>query len=148
MITASRQVENKTRPGEADTAGFKTNPLLQLTDAQWLKIAKYFPDKSMTTAGGRPPRSNRDCFEGILYVLLTGTSWKKLPTCFPSESVCRKRFKKWIREGKFLEAWKMLLQELDQLGQLDLETLIADGTFAPANWLSLACIAKPGGFGR
>jgi hypothetical protein len=32
-----------------------------------------------------------------------------------------------------------------ELGQLDLDTLIADGTFSPANWLTFVCPCKLGG---
>lgn len=35
------------------------------------------PNKEMTRRGCRPEVHNRDCFEGILYVLITGCRWKE-----------------------------------------------------------------------
>jgi len=58
-------------------AGSKTEPFTQLSDDQWFLIEDLFPDPPRTRAGGRPPRKNRDCFEGILFVLLSGCRWKE-----------------------------------------------------------------------
>ena len=127
MIARSR-----TRPRRSQTAGSRTEPLTQLSDDQWFLIEDLFPDPPMTRAGGRPPRSNRDCFEGILFVLLAGCRWKDLPAHFPSKSVCHQRFKLWTEQGLFQIAWQRLLDLKKKLKQLDLTTLVGDGTFVPA----------------
>ena len=36
---------------------------------------------------GRKPKGNRECFHGLLYLLIVGCGWEMLPRCFPS--VCR-----------------------------------------------------------
>ncbi len=123
---------SRTRPGRSLTAGSRTEPLTQLSDDQWFLIEDLFPDPERTLAGGRPPHLNRDCFEGILFVLLSGCRWKDLPPHFPSKSVCHQRFKLWAEQGLFEIAWQRLLALKKSLKQLDLTTLMGDGTFVPA----------------
>jgi len=40
----------------------------ELTDQQWNKIAPLLPRHVPRPKGGRPPRSDRECFEGILWI--------------------------------------------------------------------------------
>lgn len=120
---------------EADAfrnTGPKTDPPYLLTDQQWEFIADLFPDPPMTCKGGRPFKANRACFEGILWVLLSGARWKDLPRCFPSKSVCHSRLKQWTLDGRLQKAWQRLLGHFKSLKRLNLSTLIGDGTFAPA----------------
>jgi hypothetical protein len=51
----------------------------------------------------------------------------------PPYVTCWRRFKKWVEDGSLVKAWQALPKMFDQNQQLDLETLIADGTFATAN---------------
>ncbi|MCG6158346.1 transposase [Rubinisphaera margarita] len=100
-----------------------------LTDEQWNLIKPFFPQKIRSSLGGRPEVDNRRCLEGILWVLTTGARWKDLPAEYPSYCSCWRRFRNWTESGAFLKAWSVLLEKLDELGQLDLSTLIGDGTF-------------------
>lgn len=113
-------------------AGSRTEPKLQLTDEQWLLIADLFPDERPSEKGGRPRRSARECFEGILWVLRTGARWKDLPAHFPSPPTCWRRFKAWTEAGLWKEAWARLLRKLDRRGRIHWEEAIADGTFSSA----------------
>jgi len=112
--------------------GSRTELTPQLTDKQWLLVEDLFPDKTVSAKGGRPSRLNRDCFEGILFVLITGSRWKDLPDHYPSKSVCHQRFQKWAEEGLFQIAWQRLLKIKKSLKQIDMSILIGDGTFVPA----------------
>ncbi len=140
---------SRIRPGRPQTAGSRTEPLFQLTDDQWFLIEDLFSDPPRTRAGGRPPHPNRNCFEGVLSVtyrdlpsssliarwqalLVAGCRWKDLPSCFPSKSVCHQRFTLWAEQGLFEIAWQRLLALKTRLKQLDLTTLVGDGTFVPA----------------
>lgn len=127
MATRSR-----TEPGRLVDSGSRTEPTPQLTDDQWFLIEDLFPDPQPSRLGGRPRHSNRDCLEGILFVLLTGCRWKDLPRSFPSKSVCHARFKLWTETGVFRTAWMRLLELKSDLQQLDLDTLLGDATFIPA----------------
>ena len=123
---------SRTEPSRLDRAGSRTEPTGQLTDTQGFLIEDLFPDPPANPQGGRPSRKNRDCFEGILFVLLTGCRWKDLPTHFPSKSVCHQRFKLWVERGLFEQAWQRLLELKADLKQLDLTRLLGDATFVPA----------------
>ena len=123
---------SRNESGRLHAAGSRTEPQRQVNDTQWFLISDLMPDPPPNPLGGRPPHKNRECFEGILFVLITGCRWKDLPSHFPSKSVCHARFKLWVEQGVFQQAWERLLELKASLGQLDLATLIGDGTFCPA----------------
>ena len=70
--------------------------------------------------------------EGILFVLVTGCQWGKLPKCFPSSSTCWRRFDEWTRWGIFEGLWFALLEQLEELGHIDWREAAADAWFARA----------------
>ena len=92
----------------------KRQKLLTLTDEQWELIE---PCRSLESiSAGRPPASNRPCFEGIPWILQTGAAWRFLPDEFPSPSTCWRRLQRWQEEGVWLDAWRALLGGLDEEG--------------------------------
>ena len=51
-----------------------------LSDEQWELIEPLMPlPKRRPDQRGRPWARNRDCFEGILWILQTGAAWRFLP---------------------------------------------------------------------
>ena len=110
----------------------RTEPKTQLSDEQWDLIAGFFPKYLPNPCGGRPPCSPRRCLEGILWLLRSGARWQDLPKEFPSPSTCWRRLQEWSLSGLFAEIWSALLQVLDDLGEIDWEEALADGTFARA----------------
>ena len=54
-----------------------------LEDWQWDKIKPYLPVKVASRKGGRPRAGDRECLEGILWVLKTGARWRVCPPGFP-----------------------------------------------------------------
>ena len=122
---------SRTEPGQLTETGSRKEPSPQLSDEQWFLIEELFPALRPRPLGGRPPHSNRDCLEGILFVLLTGCRWKDLPSSLPSKSVCHQRFKLWTETGVFQRAWQRMVELKDDLRELDLDTLLADATFIP-----------------
>ncbi|WP_390817772.1 IS5 family transposase [Symmachiella macrocystis] len=109
--------------------GVQDGAKTQLTDEQWDRIKDLFPWEPPTRYGGRPRKAPRDCLEGILWVLRSGARWKDLPNSFPSFSTCWRRFRDWTESGVFKIAWARLL---DDLGEINWEEAMADGTFSPA----------------
>ena len=120
----------------SNTTGSRTAPPPFLNDSQWFLIADLFPHPPITSAGGRPRIDPRACLEGIIWVLYTGARWQDLPDWAPSESTCRRRLREWTESGLLTEVWARLVELTDELGEIDWEHLIADGTF---------CRAKKGG---
>jgi len=103
-----------------------------LTDELWLKIEPLLPKPKRSDKGGRRRIGNRLVFEGILWVLRSGARWKDLPEVYPSPSTCWRRLQEWEGQGVWLRAWRALLAELDEQGQLNWAEIFADGSFAPA----------------
>jgi len=113
-------------------AGSRMEPDPELTDEQWSLIADLFPDQPPSEKGGRPRRTARECFEGILWVLRSGARWKDLPAHFPSPATCWRRFQAWTEAGLWKKAWARLLRKLDRRSRIQWEEAMADGTFSPA----------------
>jgi transposase len=104
-----------------------------LTDEQWELLVPLFPEpRRRRDNRGRPWASNRECFEGILWVLQTGTAWRFLPDEYPSPSTCWRRLRQWEERGVWLSAWRTLLDTLDTKGLLRWDEAFLDGSFAPA----------------
>ncbi len=103
-----------------------------LTDEHWQRIAPYFPKHPPSPEGGRPRATDRDCLEGILWVLRTGARWRDIPVDLPSGSTCWRRLHEWAGAEVLQHIQALLLEELQELGRLDLTELLADATFIRA----------------
>lgn len=105
-----------------------------LSDSQWKKIEPLLPKpKRKKHRRGRPLKTNRQVFEGILWVLKTGARWRDVPADLGvSGSTCWKRLAQWEAQGIWLRLWRAFLSELDGQGTLDWSECFMDGSFAPA----------------
>ena len=104
-----------------------------LNDAQWELIEPLLPEpKRRKDNRGRPWACNRACFEGILWILRTGSAWRFLPDKYPSPPTCWRRLKQWEEQDVWLDAWRALLGALDGEGLLQWDECFLDGSFAPA----------------
>jgi len=69
---------------------------MRLNDRQWALMEYFFPEpKRRRDRRGRPWASNRECVEGILWVLRTGARWRDLPPEYPSGPTCWRRLRQW-----------------------------------------------------
>ena len=103
-----------------------------LTDEQWRRIAPHLPAHPPSPAGGRPRADDRECLEGILWLLRTGARWQDIPVDLPSGSTCWRRLQEWALGEVLEQVQAALIEELDELGKLDLRELLADATFVRA----------------
>jgi len=103
-----------------------------LTDDQWRRLAPHLPEHPPSPRGGRPRADDRESLEGILWLLRTGARWQDIPVDLPSGSTCWRRLQEWSGEGVLAEIQAILVEELDELGELDLQQLLADATFIRA----------------
>ena len=117
-------------------AASRTDDLKQLTEEQWFLIEDLFPWEPPSRSGGCPKIPPRTVLDALLWLLRNGGPWQDLPKCFPSESTCRRRLREWTESGVLAEVWSRLVDLSDELGWIDWNQLIADGTF---------CRAKKGG---
>jgi transposase len=104
----------------------------QLTDEQWFLIEELFPWRAPAPQGGRPTVPPRAVLETLLWLLRNGGRWPDLPEGAPSESTCRRRLRQWTESGTLTQVWSRLVHLADELGHVNWNQLIADGTFRRA----------------
>jgi transposase len=103
-----------------------------LTDDQWRRIAPHLPIHLPSPKGGRPWADDRECLEGILWLVRTGARWQDIPVDLPSGSTCWRRLQDWAGDGVLEDIHAVLIEELDDLGRVDFDELLADATFVRA----------------
>jgi transposase len=103
-----------------------------LTDAQWRRIAPHLPEHPPSPKGGRPRESDRECLEGLLWLLRTGARWQDIPVDLPSGSTCWRRLREWADEEVLEDIQAILIEELAERGRVDFDELLADATFIRA----------------
>src|SRR5437667_10361798 len=103
-----------------------------LTDEQWNRIKPHLPTYTPSAKGGRPRADDRECLEGILWLLRSGARWCDIPVDLPSGSTCWRRLREWAGEGTLAAVHAIVIAELDDLGELDFDELLADATFIRA----------------
>jgi transposase len=104
----------------------------QVSDTLWERVEPHLPVRAPQPKGGRPWVNDRDCLEGILFVLRSGGRWGDIPMDLPSPSTCWRRLQEWSGEGCLEVIQAAVLEELDDLGRLDWDQLVADATFVRA----------------
>ena len=125
------------RPKRAGPAT-KTNPTtggFQISGELWEVLEPLIPKhvNAHRFGGGRPRVPDRNCANGIFYVLRTGCQWKALDTTgICSGSTAHLRFQEWVAAGVFLELWRVGLERYDELKGLDWSWLSMDGAMTKA----------------
>ena len=104
----------------------------KLTDKQWAQIEPHLPPTKRKPKGGRPRVPDRQCFEGILWILWTGAPWSELPRQYGSPSTVWRRLRAWEEAGVFLNLWRAFLAQLNDRQKIRWDECFADGSFAPA----------------
>jgi transposase len=101
----------------------------------WEQLQNCIPAHENTHrfGGGRPRRPDRDCLDGIFYVLRTGCQWKALDaTGICPGSTAHDRFQEWAEAGVFLSFWQAGLLEYDYFVGIDWSWLAMDGAMGKA----------------
>ena len=104
----------------------------ELTDEQWELVEPVLRPPRRADNRGRPWQDTRSVLHGVLWVLGTGAQWRELPEKYPPFQTCHRRFQQWVRSGQLEQALAMLAQRLHQRGQLNLDEVFVDATFASA----------------
>jgi transposase len=116
----------------------------KLTEKQWQAIKEQLPEREPKPQGGRPPADDRQCFEGILWIVWTGAPWSELPERYGPPSTVHRRLCQWAQNGVLLNLWRAFLSQLDEQGMMRWNNCFVDGTFVPAKKGALRR-AKPSG---
>jgi transposase len=82
-----------------------SRPSPELSDEQWSSVAALFQEGRIGhPRRGRPAHCARAVFEGIHWVLWTGSVWSALPERYPDFRTCHRRFKGWFEAGLVQQA--------------------------------------------
>src|SRR3954465_3713660 len=98
----------------------------ELLDAMWRRVEPLLPKHPPQPDGGRPFRSDRDCFAGIVYRLRNGIRWNALPQEFPSRPTRWRTHNPRVKAGVFPRVREIILAELQAAGLLDTSELALD----------------------
>jgi transposase len=131
-ITAQAPNPKRTR---ARTRNNKITTNFQVSDELWDVFAPLLPEHKNTHrfGGGRPRVPDRQCADGIFFVLRTGCQWKALDkTDLCSGSTAHARFQEWEAAGVFLKFWACGLERFEELHGLDWNWLSMDGAMTKA----------------
>lgn len=104
----------------------------ELTDEQWELVEPVLRPARRTDNRGRPWHDTRAVLHGVFWVLGTGAHWSELPDKYPPYQTCHRRFQRWVREGRLVEALRLLARHLHAQGKLSLDEAFVDATFASA----------------
>lgn len=97
----------------------------ELTDQEWALIAPLIPEPAGT---GRPRRPARQVWNGIFWILRSGSPWRDLPERYgPWQSVYH-HFNSWRRAGVFDRILEALQIRLDAEGYIDWDLWCVDGS--------------------
>ena len=100
-----------------------------LTDEQWALIEDLFPEPAAT---GRPPRDPRELFEGILWVLRTGSPWRDVPEEFGPWKTVDNHYDLWNGNGTLDQIRGRLRGSFIEEGRIDSELWCIDGSIVRA----------------
>ncbi|WP_427155572.1 IS5 family transposase [Streptomyces sp. TRM70308] len=98
-------------------------------DELWALIEPLLPPWPERSPGPRPV-SDRLCLQGILFVLYNDIAWQLLPLelGFGSGQTCWRQLDRWQKAGAFDRLNRVLLAELNAVGELDWSRACVDGS--------------------
>jgi transposase len=104
----------------------------KVVEAIWQSFAAYLPERGESShplGCHRPRLSDRDCFEAILFRLVTGCSWDVAGRLGKgSETTLRRRRDEWVVAGAFQFLAEEALRAFDKVIGLDLAEVSIDGS--------------------
>lgn len=102
-----------------------------LPEEVWALLEPLLPAR-LWCGNGRPPKTNRECFHALLYVLVTGIPWELLPMGFPSYKTVQRRLKVWLALELFHKAWQQLAERYQAVHGINWDQVLLDGSKKPA----------------
>jgi len=99
----------------------------------WERIAPKLPATRPAGTPGRPAMSNRQVYDGVVYVLRTGCQWKSLKTAwFGAASSIHARFQMWVEQGVWEAVFKLMLKLYDKRRHIQWRWQALDSKSVPA----------------
>lgn len=108
---------------------------IRVTDREWDFFSKHLSHLPPRAAHsrGRPRAPDRALFEGVLWLVATGSRWRDIPRgIYPAYSSCYRRFVQWCRDGSWLRVQQALIRMLGGQGKIDWAEGFVDGSLVRA----------------
>ena len=83
----------------------------EVSDSEWERIKDILPPENV--GEGRPSKSNRLMYNGMLWIDKTGAPWRDLPERFGPWQTVYSRFNLWSKNEAFKSLFKHLPSEAD-----------------------------------
>lgn len=83
----------------------------EISDIDWERIKNKLPPENR--GEGRPAKSNRLMFNGMLWIAKTGAPWRDLPERFGPWQTVYSRFRLWSKNDIFQELFKQFSADAD-----------------------------------
>jgi transposase len=101
-----------------------------VTDELWTVVAPLLPPPTPKPKGGRPRLDDRAALNGIVFVLVTGIGWERLPSelGFGSGMTCWRRLRDWHKAGVWKRLHHTLLERLSHADQIDWSRVCVDAS--------------------
>lgn len=92
-----------------------------IPEGLWKVIEPLLPPEPPKPKGGRPRIPDRAALSGIVFVLRSGLQWEMLPQEMGCGSgmTCWRRLRDWEKAGVWEKLHKVLLDTLNQEGEID-----------------------------
>ncbi|WP_370451434.1 IS5 family transposase [Dankookia rubra] len=105
-----------------------------VSDDLWAAIAPLPPPERPRRNGGRKPVSDRPALAGILFVLISGIPWERLPAEMGCGSglTCWRQLRDWQAAGVWSRLHLVLLERLHGADKLDWTRASLDSASVPA----------------
>jgi transposase len=105
-----------------------------VSDELWAAVEPLLPPERPKPKGGRPRLPDRAALTGILFVLVTGTPWERLPVEMGCGSgmTCWRRLRDWQEAGVWTWLHKVLLDRLEAAGRIRWDRAALDSRSVPA----------------
>lgn len=81
-----------------------------VSDATWERVAALLAVRDPSTGRGRK-RRDRQHLDAILYQLISGCSWNRIPRSFGDDSSAHRYYQRWQRLGIFADILEIVLAE-------------------------------------
>lgn len=115
----------------------------ELTDAQWDRIAYFFPHPTHWAGAGHPWHPHRPLVNGILWHLHTGAPWRDVPAQYGPWQTVYDRFNGWRKDGTWARILTTLLDQLDDAGRISRELWCIDASVIRASRAAAGARKQP-----
>ena len=107
-------------------------------DNAWAVVEPLIPRfAARPQGGGRAPVDDRTVFTAIVYVLITGSSWRSLPRSFGiTVPTAHRRFTEWTKAGLWQRLHRAAQDEVGCEGLIDWSRTVLDRALARARNLT------------